>query len=80
MNTLWIFGDSFSWDHKIRFKTMPQIKNDNDQVWLYIKEHLNGEIFDSWGEILSRNLNLNYKNPKPRYYPRYQKYELLYTR
>ena len=62
MNTLWIFGDSFSWDHKIRFKTHPEVKNHNDQIWLYIKEHLNGEVFDSWGEILSRNLNLNYIN------------------
>lgn len=62
MNTLWVFGDSFSWDHKIRFKIKPERKNNNDQVWLYIKEHLNGEVFDSWGEILSRNLNLQYQN------------------
>jgi len=62
MNTLWVFGDSFSWDHKIRYSVNPKQKNNTDQVWSYINTHLNGKVFDSWGEILARNLNLQYQN------------------
>jgi hypothetical protein len=64
-NTLWIFGDSFSWDYKIRKENNdPQLRypGSNDQGWDYIQEHLNGKIFDSWGEQLSRNIGYNYIN------------------
>lgn len=60
-NTLWIFGDSFSWDHKIRIKSNC-INLETDTVWHYIRDHLNGEIFDSWGEIVSRELDMDYVN------------------
>jgi hypothetical protein len=61
MNTLWIFGDSFSWDYKIRLEHN-NIDKSTDSTWKYIQEHLNGNIFDSWGEIVSKELNMNYRN------------------
>tara|TARA_B100000900_G_scaffold36211_1_gene27122 strand:- start:385 stop:1167 length:783 start_codon:yes stop_codon:yes gene_type:complete len=65
-NTLWVFGDSFSWDHKIRFKHWTNKNNppsaENDVVYKYIQEHLDGEVFECWGEILANSLNLNYEN------------------
>jgi hypothetical protein len=60
-NTLWVFGDSFSWDHKIRLE-YNKINHKEDQIWDYIQNHLNGEIFDSWGKILSDYLEYDYKN------------------
>jgi hypothetical protein len=60
-NTLWIFGDSFSWDHKIRIANK-NLDFDNDLILKYIKNYLDGEIFESWGEILSNKLNFNYIN------------------
>lgn len=60
-NTLWIFGDSFSWDHKIRIKNKT-LDFKNDFILKYINTHLNGEVFSSWGEIVSTNLELNYIN------------------
>ena len=61
MNTLWIFGDSFSWDYKLREKNEPDTLTD-DQDWNYIQTHLKGKIFDSWGEQLSNNLGYEYIN------------------
>jgi hypothetical protein len=60
MGTLWIFGDSFSWDYKLRLK-----HNDiepNDAGWHYIQNYLDGKVFDSWGEQLSKNIGYNYIN------------------
>ena len=62
MNTLWIFGDSFSWEHKIRFKTYPESKTYDDQVWMYIDKHLDGKMFDCWGKQLADGLKMNYVN------------------
>lgn len=62
MNTLWVFGDSFSWDHKIRFNSRPSLKTKDDHIWKYISEYLEGTIFESWGEIVSKKLNMNYIN------------------
>lgn len=59
MNTLWIFGDSFSWDCKIKFNTNGEV---GGQIGRYITKYLDGVIFESWGEILATNLNLNYIN------------------
>ena len=66
-NTLWVFGDSFSWDHKLRFKhwnfpddNPPSVENDT--IFKYIQEYLDGEVFECWGELLANYLNLNYKN------------------
>jgi hypothetical protein len=61
MNTLWIFGDSFSWDYKLRQKNNPEGLLD-DSGWNYIQTHLKGKIFDSWGEQLSNNLGYEYIN------------------
>jgi len=64
--TLWIFGDSFSWDYKIRKENKdPSLMVDvnlDDQGWQYIQNHLDGKIFDSWGELLSENIGYNYIN------------------
>lgn len=60
-NTIWVFGDSFSWDYKQRF-SRNQINFETDQAWDYIQNHLNGEIFSSWGELLSKYLGYDYKN------------------
>lgn len=64
-NTLWIFGDSFSWDHKLRFKHWPMPEgpsSETDTIFKYIQEYLGGEVFESWGEQLANSLNLNYIN------------------
>jgi len=64
-NTLWIFGDSFSWDHKLRFKHWPTPEPpspETDLILKYIQEYLGGEVFESWGEQLANSLNLNYIN------------------
>lgn len=67
-NTLWIFGDSFSWDHKIRLSSIlygPFKDNSglsNDSTWKYINNYLDGKLFSSWGEIISKHLDFNYVN------------------
>lgn len=64
-NTVWVFGDSFSWDHKIRWANSKShiLKNLQDlPTDKYIIEHLDGLPFDSWGEIIANNLNMNYEN------------------
>lgn len=58
-NTVWIFGDSFSWCHKIRQKNNRFSVSEIDK---YISDFLSNEIFDSWGEIVSNRLNMNYEN------------------
>lgn len=64
-NTVWVFGDSFSWDHKLRFAIskdfiLKHLKESHTDR--YIIEHLNGVPFDSWGEIVANNLKMNYEN------------------
>jgi len=61
MNTIWIFGDSFSWDYNIRLNGNV-INFSNDTGWQYIQRYLNGNIFDSWGKIISNKLNMNHVN------------------
>lgn len=58
-NTVWIFGDSFSWCHKLRYKNNSFRAEEVDR---YIEEFLSNELFDSWGEIVANNLNMNYEN------------------
>lgn len=61
MNTVWIFGDSFSWDYNVRLNG-DGVNYETDMGWDYIQRYLNGNIFDSWGKIISRELNMNYVN------------------
>jgi len=60
MNTLWIFGDSFGWDFNLIKKQQPHTSTKH--IWDYIEKHLDGKIFESWGEQLAKNLGLNYVN------------------
>lgn len=57
-NTIWIFGDSFSWDHKIR--KVPH--KEDDGSYQYIQKYLNGIPYDCWGELVSKELGYNYVN------------------
>lgn len=62
-NTVWIFGDSFSWDHKIRWADKKLISKLNTPTDRYIIEYLKLDVpFDCWGEIVAKRLGMNYEN------------------
>lgn len=60
-NTLWVFGDSNSWEQSIRLQNK-KINLETDSAWRYIQEYLGGEIFPCWGKLLSDFLEYNYIN------------------